>query len=461
MHIIHRLIKGIFLILFICSLVVGIPSAAPVRAQDVAPDEPERIVTVTVDFTLYKWWLIRYSNNQAVCTVLTESEQLPTFADIDYHCGPTIAREWSRSAPCDHSGDISKCPGFYTYFVGSSQEQREVEITLPLPQVYLSLQGCNLQPPQNTCSTTPSLLFTGEEPLPNEQVIRIEGRIGSEVFSCPGNQCEIPLRLTPREGLNIEFWADSSFGDSSEHFTGKVRVMPWGDFMAPEQSEAGPPLWYVDVLSSQWHGTRPATCSDVWQVFPELKGPSPWLTSPTDQSGLASELSYYYLAGMLIKNGIVQAPDCPNGGLQADNTVATECGVDAAMPKIVEWQNTFDEEILQVSQDTGVPAQLLKNVFSRESQFWPGIYLKFEEAGFGQMTEKGADAVLLWNPAFFDQFCPLVLSSEFCRQGFGNLDASLQNMLPRCAGQLCECLLYRLPDGYQPGGSQFQYQRFR
>jgi hypothetical protein len=185
----------------------------------------------------------------------------------------------------------------------------------------------------------------------------------------------------------------------------------------------------VDVLSSQWRGPQPASCSDVWQVFPELEGPAPWLTTPPDESGLASDLSYYYLAGMLIKNGMVQAPDCPNGGLQADNTIATRCGVDAAMPKIIEWQNTFDSEILEVSQETGVPAQLLKNVFSRESQFWPGIYLKFEEAGLGQMTEKGADAVLLWNPAFYDQFCPLVISREVCRLGFGNLSAEYQNML--------------------------------
>lgn len=425
--------QGFFiqLFLFLSGLLLLLPVASMARAQEETPDEPERRVNLTVDFTVYKWWLIRYADNQVMCTVLTEREGLPNFADIDYHCGPSISREWEKSAPCPYSGEeLNKCSGYYLHALGSSPAKREVEVVLPLPEVYLSLEGCEPKAPQNTCSTSPNLVFAGEEPLPNEQVIRIQGRIGEEPFSCPGSQCSIPLRPTGEEGVAIEFWADSSYGDSSDHFTGKVRMVPWGDFMAPEDGSNEEPLWYVDVLSSQWRGPKPASCSNVWQVFPDLMGPAPWLTSPDDPAALATDLSYYYLAGMLIRQGVVDAPQCANYGLREDNhTIANECGVDAAREAVVAWQNVFDAEILAVSDQTGVPAQLLKNVFSRESQFWPGIYTRFEEAGFGQLTEKGADAVLLWNPSFFDQFCPLVLSSEICRLGFGNLAQDYQNML--------------------------------
>ena len=89
---------------------------------------------------------------------------------------------------------------------------------------------------------------------------------------------------------------------------------------------------------------------------------------------------YYYLAAQLIRNGLVDASHCPGGGFST-NTTANECGVETAAPVMTEWQNRFNSEILNVSQDTGVPAQLMKNIFSRESQFWPGIYDTLEEAG--------------------------------------------------------------------------------
>jgi hypothetical protein len=45
------------------------------------------------------------------------------------------------------------------------------------------------------------------------------------------------------------------------------------------------------------------------------------------------------------------------------------------------------------------------------------------------MSDLGADTVLLWNPNFFSQFCPLVLDTTICQKGFGNLDIDEQEML--------------------------------
>jgi hypothetical protein len=184
----------------------------------------------------------------------------------------------------------------------------------------------------------------------------------------------------------------------------------------------------VDVLSSQWTGDAIASCAETWQAFPELGGLPEWLTSPADPAGLKSDVGYYYLAGALIQNGVVDASTCLDGGLQGVN-VASACGVEAAGPALVEWQNRFDQEIWQTSQRTGLPAQLLKNVFARESQIWPGIFRTYREAGLGQLTENGADTVLLWNPEFFHQFCPLMLSQAYCDLGWGNLQAAEQRIL--------------------------------
>jgi len=68
-------------------------------------------------------------------------------------------------------------------------------------------------------------------------------------------------------------------------------------------------------------------------------------------------------------------------------------------------------------------------MFAQESQLWPGVYSNIRETGFGHLTENGADAALLWNRSFYDQFCPLVLSSSTCSKGFATLTAEQQSLL--------------------------------
>lgn len=229
--------------------------------------------------------------------------------------------------------------------------------------------------------------------------------------------------------------------------------------MAPEGPVGDQQLWYVDVISDQWRGTQPASCTETWQVFPDLGGPAPWLLTPQQPGDLYTTVSFYYLAGMLINSGEVDASLCPNEGMETDIT-ANSCGVQAAYEKVVEWQNCFDEEIFITSLDTGVPAQLLKNVFSRESQFWPGIYSTYQEAGLGQLTENGADTVLLWNPSFFSQFCPLVLGQDRCDLGFGNISADDQAMLRGALVQKVNSTCPECPVGIDMSQANFSVHIF-
>lgn len=93
------------------------------------------------------------------------------------------------------------------------------------------------------------------------------------------------------------------------------------------------------------------------------------------------------------------------------------------------WQNQFDARIIDIAQESGVPAQLMKNLFAQESQFWPGVFRVPYEFGLGQMTDNGADTILLWNSSFFDQFCPLVLAEDACNRGYLHLKADDQAIL--------------------------------
>lgn len=401
------------------------------KAYGLPSDIPERTAVITVSYTTYEWWLLTWSDSQLICQVFVEHEGLPEASEVEYYCGTQVMNDWLKTPACSFSDQITRaeqCPGFYLHLASVTPGERQIEVDLLPPEVFIEIAGCILTPPENKCTTVPELHFIGIEPLPNESIINIQGYVGAEPFSCQGNQCTVPIPATGQNGSLVTFWADSSFGDSTEAYTAQVRVIPWGDFGPPDGEADDQPQWYVDILSSQYLGEIQSTCSQIWSAFPPVGGPPLWLSSPNHPDALVSDEPYYYLAGTLIREGQADATGCADGGLEPSG-YANQCGLEAARPLINEWQNQFDSEIIRISIDTGVPSQLLKNIFSRESQFWPGFSATYTEAGLGHLSDLGADTVLLWNPSFFTQFCPLVLDTTRCQKGFGNLDIAEQEML--------------------------------
>lgn len=429
-------------------------------AADTTPPPPERTTTLKVSFTLYEWWLLNWRDNQVVCQVYVEHEGLPSAGEVQYFCGETILTRWLQTPPCQiDSGDRTQCSGFYLHRAYITPGERDIEVKLAPPKVWVSISGCDPKPPENRCDKLPNLLLTGEEPLPGEQIIRIQGIMNGEGFSCAGSECSLPLPPTGPKGLAVEFWADSSFGDSSDHFTALVRTIAKGDFMSPEGVSGDKPLWYVDVISSQWNGAPQASCAEYWSSFQDVGGPPAWLLTPDRADLLKSTESYYYLAGSLIQQGLVDVSDCANGGLEGHGA-ANQCGMEKARPLVLDWQNRFDAEIIQVANQTGVPAQLMKNFFSRESQFWPGVFLAENEVGLGQMTDNGADTALLWNPSFFSQFCPLVFKTGVCQRGFGNLTSPQQAILRGALVQKVNAACPNCPVGIDLSQANFSISVF-
>ncbi|NTV36455.1 MAG: hypothetical protein HGA53_05830, partial [Anaerolineaceae bacterium] len=385
------------------ALLFQVDLAVPVvQAEDELPPPPVRVTNLMISLTEHEWWLVYYENNDIACRIWAEHEGLPNADEVFTSCGEKVYRTWLKTVPCNLNltNDPRTCRGLYFQKYTSTSIEKTIEVKLPPPVVWVSLEGCNPVPPDNQCSTIPYLHLTSQEPLPNENIIRINGKFNDQAFSCPGGECDVYLPATSARGQTVEFWADSSFGDSSEHYTALVRILPWGNFTAPEGEASDPHLWYADLLSTQWKEGESPTCASSWQVLPDLGGPPTWLRSPEGPEALKTDISYYFLSAMLIRAGMVNADSCPNGGLDSSE-VANACGVAAAEPQVIEWQNRFNDELLKVANESGVPAQLLKSVFSRESQFWPGIYKTYFEAGLGQLTEPGAETVLLWNPDFF------------------------------------------------------------
>ncbi|NJN44141.1 MAG: hypothetical protein HC806_05040, partial [Anaerolineae bacterium] len=389
-------------------------------------DPPVRTAEILVTFTQYQWWLTRWSDNQAPCGIFIEHEGIPTNLEVLASCGDDLYNEWINTPACPVAaleGDTNTCPGLYLFLADIQPGQRKVVIDLPIPTMWLTLSGCTPTPPQNLCDRIPSLVFLAEEPLPNEVITTVHVKLGDNVYKCPAAQCEIPMTATPLNGSEIVFWADSSYGDQSEHFTGRVRIVDGGVSGIPGQKN-----WFVDVISTQWQGNPLVnSCAATWEAFPPLGEPPNWLTTPEDAALLSSNTPFTFLAGQLIQNNIVDATSCDTYGLLA-NGAANACGVQRARSVVTDWQNQFDLTILETAQETTIPAQLLKNMFAQESQFWPGEIID-DEFGLGQLTSVGADGPLLWNLSFFEQFCPLVLHEETCAKGYAHIDEEYQAML--------------------------------
>ncbi len=414
-------------ILAALAIVVGSLSVLPAtaaRADSIqTPPGPDRVTPIQVDYTAYTWWMATYGDNSLACEIIIDHEGMPTSQDVLLDCGDSIWFDYQEQPPCYAVNHPRQCEGYYLYLVDTQSAQREITVKLPPAVVWLTLEGCSpvSRLGTNVCEAPPILVLQGQEPLPNEQILRVEGTVDGTPFTCDPT-CKLELQSTDADGLSLVFWAWSSYGDSSPVFTAQVRVA--------QESGGNPdqPSWYIDVMSSQWQGVRNASCSVTWDSFPPVGGPPAWLSSPREANELTSDIPYNYLAANLILQGVVDASSCADGGLLPDGG-ANACGQEAARDAVAQWQNQFDSLIITTSEETGVPAQLLKNLFARESQFWPGVFKASLDAGLGQLTENGADTTLLWNPSFYGGFCALVLPYERCAKGYVYLEPDEQQAL--------------------------------
>jgi hypothetical protein len=443
------------IILLTWSSLAFLPSTSNQVTPSQAPPGPDRATTITVKYTAYTWWMATWNKNQVVCSIIIDHDGQPTLGEVYTNCDPTIYYAWKNQQPCLGTGTPhSECEGYYVYLVRTEQTQKQVAVTLPPPSVWVSLEGCESVSGSGTniCETIPRLVLKGEEPLPNEHIVKVEGTMDGQSFACAAD-CKLQLTPTNNQGVNLQFWAWSSYSDSSVVFSAQVRVAS-SDAGNPDQKS-----WYVDVLSSQWLGVHPATCADIWGSFPPVGGPPDWLSTPHDPADLSSDIPYNYLSANLILQGVVDASGCPDGGRLPDGTV-NQCGIEAARPSVDAWQNQFDTLIINTAHDTGVPARLLKNLFARESQFWPGVFRASHDAGLGQLTENGADTALLWNPSFYDQYCPLVLSSTTCSNSYPHLNASHQALLREALAKSVNATCSNYPLGIDLSQANFSVKVF-
>ena len=410
----RKLLVRSFRILIFAILIVSV--LIPGRA--LADGGSDRKQIIEISYTEYTWRLLRLENNNSVCELKIDHADRPTGAEIYYQCGSDIYYQWFETAACYElsEGNSQDCSGIYLLPIRNDEITKEIVLDLPVPTVRIDLNDCNSVQGTDLCLNRPSLLISAEEPLPNEEITNIQGRIGDESFFCNGGVCDVTLHDTDEGGAALEFWADSSYGDNTDNFMGRIRVLKT---TSDDLLTTG---WRVEILSGFDELGNMEGCAGIWDSFPPLGTLPGWLQNPSQAIMLKTNEPYTYLAGQIIQKGYIDSTRCDDLGINEEG-YASQCGLEITRFLVNLWQNTFDKHIVQSAEETGIPASLLKRIFARESQFWPETTQDlYREYGFGHITELGADTTLLWNREFYDQFCPLVLEVGTCQLGYAMLD---------------------------------------
>jgi hypothetical protein len=406
---------------FFGTLLLALLTAVPLLVAisgEVYANEDKRVTVESRMMLANHWRLSLWSDGSTMCDIYIAHEGQPTKQEIIDSCGSEVYQNWSSTPSCNAAadgGDISLCQGMFIGYRGKEEHLVNVLVELPRAKVRVETVNCD---PWSWCGDRTLMKFTGEEPLQGYHITSVHVRIGSTEKKCDQVTCELRMPITDANGVWVEYWAVSDYGDESERAFFLLRNVP---------DENSADLYRLDVLGADLDTEAPAGVV-LWNVLPSLDHPdAPALEQPLSAGYLATTNRYLYLAGHLIQSGMVDGTGCSGYGL-LQNRTANPCGEKLAAEKVLEWQNRYDQQIYTAALKYNVPARLLKGIIAQETQFWPYPVAPFEH-GLGRITENGADMLLTWNIPIYLEACLSLYSDDRCSSGYSSLDPAEQAML--------------------------------
>ena len=377
-------------------------------------DQAARVEVTEREVSMQHWRLSRWQNGQAVCDLYLEHPNSPDLDEVYEICGYDTYVAWANTPACSGAanGNTTQCSGLFLKYAGTERVVLKEEVELPELSMRVDALNCAAG---DWCDERLSLKFSGEEPLEGYQVTQIHVQIGGRERTCKADSCEFRMPVTGEQGVWVEYWADSSYGDQSDHSWVRLRNVEEDD------------LYRVDILGDEWVDSAPAA-SVTWNLFPAIgHSMSEFLAQPLTSDFLMTTKRYAFLSGNLIRWGYVDASTCPAGGLLSNGN-ANECGEQVSASLVLSWQNRYDEAIYDSAQKFNVPARAIKGIIAQESQFWPFSTSKYE-LGLGNITDNGADMLLNWDVDYYLDVCQPVLGVVRCSSGFGSLTSIEQEWL--------------------------------
>lgn len=256
----------------------------------------------------------------------------------------------------------------------------------------------------------PYVILTAFASVATAEIAGIRGFINSDEFVCSEAPCIVYLEGSSR----LVFRAFTTNGGISDEVIASVSVA--GNTQG----------FFVTIDSVSQFTTFVDSCSIAWGVRDEEN--ARWDAFVQFPYELNTRKTLHTLATQLLLRGVVDASDCPAGGLSVGLDWPTACGLEKASSAMIEWQNRFDGYIWLASKEHGIPPKILKTLIEYETQFWPGnsrFYL--DEFGLGQINQLGVDVLLRRDPTVYQKVCPGVLSD--CSTPYLSLDPSQQALI--------------------------------
>ena len=381
--------RSAILIVILFLLLLNLP-AGPVSASS----DPDN------DRVIYHWILAQWKDNVQVCRIDINHQGLPTGQEIISQCGQEIFDLFFLTPSCDfiESGTIESCEGLYLKQIESSMEWTSHDYLDPV-LLRFEFPDCEIANPGFYCEEIPLMAIIILEDYAKDLEIQVVSNFEEEGVRCLDAKCEIDLFSSGEYGTNLNVIISDQV--TNHRYEQNFRIQ--SIFLEEDEDAPRPEGWWVQVRSQHRFGK--ADISNIWGLeIPELL--PDWLAHVENPEDLATETKYYFLAGRMIAYGLASPGTCPSKGLTIEG-YANECGLSAVYRGMIDWQNQFDNGIFFASDIVGISPILLKNLFAKESQFWPQNDLVEFEFGFGHMTPDGADNLFMWNYNFFDRYCVL------------------------------------------------------
>jgi len=402
----------------VCTLLCLCITTALSMTNGVKAAEDSRVVEKIFVLQAQHWQLARWDDGSLVCDLYIAHYKPPSYQEVIEFCGYDTFLDWFYTPPCTEAAigePATECEGLLHRYIGKTDYSYKQEVEIPQIQIQVETVNCV---PGEWCESIPVVRVFAMEPLQGHRILRVHVRVGGREKIYDGSDGQLPLPLTGEQGDWLEYWAESDYGDQSEHFLIKYRNY---------QPDSQTSFYHFDLLSAEWE-SQAASGSLLWGIFPPADQPLiKALEQPLTEGYLYTTNRYIYLASHLIQAGLVDITVCPNRGLYSDGS-ANPCGEKAAAEMVLEWQNRYNAQIFQAAVTHNIPARVLKGVLAQETQFWPTSDNPYE-LGLGKITENGADMLLMWHLDYYLSVCSPIYSPVGCSAGYASLTPPQQTIL--------------------------------